>query len=40
MDRWWQLLTQEITDACERFWAATPERRKIEAKRLQKKVMF
>jgi hypothetical protein len=40
LERWWALLEREIADACKRFWEATPERRKIEAKRLQKKVMF
>lgn len=40
LERWWALLEREISDACERFWDATPERRKIEARRLAKKVMF
>jgi hypothetical protein len=33
LDRWWALLESEINEACARFWQATPERRKIEAKR-------
>jgi hypothetical protein len=32
-DRWWLLLSRQIKEACDRFWAATPERREIEAKR-------
>jgi hypothetical protein len=32
-DRWWLLLSRQVKEACDRFWAATPERREIEAKR-------
>ena len=32
-DRWWLLLSRQVKEACDRFWAATPERRAIEAKR-------
>jgi hypothetical protein len=33
LDAWWRLLSQQVGDASRRFWAATPERREIEAKR-------
>ena len=38
-DRWWLLLSRQIGQACNRFWTATPERRKIEADR-KKKSLF
>jgi hypothetical protein len=33
LEAWWLLLSRQVGEACDRFWAATPERREIEAKR-------
>ena len=39
-DRWWFLLSRQISEACDRFWQATPERQEIEAKRKENTKLF
>lgn len=39
-DLWWLLLSRQISEACNRFWTATPERQEIEAKRKKNTKLF